>query len=301
MKIIFKVFIFLLLIIFFSCGVKGSPKIPPSKNPEPVKDINIKQQGKRIILYWFYNPVYDDGKPIKEHFSFIIEENGKYLTNTKIKSIDNLHWIEKIINNFNNEICFRVIVKTERENYSVSKYKCIIPNKNILDPPEYLLKVNNEGILIKVKNLKSGKVINIYKGKKKSLIPPIVYKTIKKNTFLDNDVKMNNSYCYYLTYLEDDIESAPSEVKCILYEDKFSPKPPKDIDYVIYKGSLFLIWSESPSNDVIYYEVKKGKKLLGISTEYFFQINKWKKGDVFFIYAVDKAGNKSIPAYLRVE
>ncbi len=300
MKVIFSLCL-LFLPLIFSCGVKGPPKTPPSKNPEPVKDIYIKQQGNRIVVYWFYNPVYDDGKPIKEKFFFLVEENGVQIKNIKVKSIDNLYWFEKIINNFNNELCYRIIVKTLKGNYSISRYKCIIPHTIDIEKPNYKLRIVNNGILIVVKNFKKKYTVNVYKGNEKDLIPPVEYASVKKKQFLDKKVKINSLYCYYLTYKYKADESNPSKTTCILYKDIFPPAPPENPEYIFYKKSLFLIWKESPSADVVYYEIKKGNKVIGLSESYFYQVEKWKKGDVFSIYAVDKAGNRSSPVYLKVE
>ena len=299
MRIIFKLLV--LLVFAYSCGVKGPPKTPPSETPENVKNINIKQQGNKIVVYWFYNPVYDDGKPIKEKFFFIVEENGNELKDINIRSINNLYWFERSIKNFNNEICYRIIVKTVRDKYSISKYRCIIPQKVDLKPPEYLIKVINEGILINIKRQKKNCIVKIYKGQEKDLIPPIEFASTEEEQFLDRKIKINNIYCYFLTCSNTLVESNPSKISCVIFKDIFPPKPPRNPDYVIYKNSLFLVWTESPSDDVIHYEIMKNNRLIGRSSSYFFQIYKWKKGDTFAIYAVDKAGNRSSPVYLKVE
>lgn len=305
MKKIFKIYSLLILAVFFSCGVKGSPKIPPSTIPEPVKDIKIKQQGDTIVVFWKYNPVYEDGRKIKEPFLFKIEENDKEIKPV-IKNIKNLYWFIKKIPSFEEEFCYRIKVITKKGYMSTSKYFCYLPVKDFpIINADIFLKLKNEGILI----IWDKKYINnvlLYKGEKKDLIPPIPYKKINKsNMFLDKEVQINKRYCYFITVEDREkvVESNPSEIKCIIYKDIFPPEPVKNPSFVIYKGKLFIFWDESPSKDVIGYIIEKNDIPLNEKPvyTYFFVIDKFQKGDIIKIYAVDKAGNKSSPVYLKVE
>jgi hypothetical protein len=302
MKILFSVFFTWVFAFFVSCGVKGSPQIPPSKVPEPVKDVKIKQQGKKLVIYWIYKPIYEDGKPIKEKIFFKIEENDNFI-NSQINKSKNLYWFKRNITSFKKEFCYRIWVFTEKGYTAVSKYFCYLPSKQIpVIKTSLLISIKNEGILLKWNE--NYELLNIYRGKTEKNIPPIPYVSIKgKDTFIDKNVKLNNRYCYFITTEKDSIESDPSSTKCVVYRDIFPPDPVKNLEGIFYKGKLILIWTESPSEDVIGYVVEKNGKLLNnepINT-YFFIVDRYKKGDIISVYAVDKAGNKSSPAYLKVE
>ncbi len=301
MKIRYNLLFFFFSLFIFSCGVKGPPSIPPSSIPEAVKDIHLKQQGHRIVVYWFYTPVYEDKKRIREIFHFKIEENDKEL-NIPIKSIKNLYWIERKINDFSKEYCYRIFITTERGNTAVSKYYCILPNKNFpKEKPEFSIKLDNNGFLL-IFN-KNYEQIVIYRGKSKKNIPPIGKTVVSGRYYLDTDVKIGNGYCYYATLKENKIEGDPSNTVCSINRDIFPPEPPKRFEYFIYRGKLFLIWTESSSKDVTGYLIERDGKVLtkDIINTYYYIINSWKKGDIFKIYSVDRGGNRSPPVYLRVE
>ncbi len=302
MKKIFSFFLLFSSFLFLRCGVKGSPEIPPSNIPEQVKKIYIKQQGKRLIVYWYYTPVYEDGRRIKERFFFRVETlEGKI--KPEIKHIENLYWFEKSLNSFDKEICFRINIITERNFISSSKFFCFIPEKNYpILSKKIEVKETEEGLLLTFNQFYE--TVLVYRGNNPELIPPISYKVLRKvDSFLDKDVAINKYYCYYITLKEDTVESNPSNKVCVFYEDRFPPKPIRNPEIINFGGSLFIIWDDSPSSDVVGYILKKNGILLTPEPvyTYFFTLKDWKKGDIIEIYAVDKAGNKSSPAYLKIE
>ncbi len=302
MKTIFKSLLFSIFIFLLSCGVKGSPKIPPSNTPEPVKNIKIKQQGNTFVVYWKYIPVYEDNRKMHEDFSFEVEENDKTIK-PNIKNYRDLYWFRRDIDSFDTEYCYRIKVITKRSNSSISRYYCFLPSIDFpINNVSFSLEIKNEGILLTFD--KNYEHLFIYKGEDENTIPPLVYKSLKRKTeLLDTNTKLNKRYCYYFTVFKDNIESNPSKIKCILYKDIFPPKPVKNPEIIKHKEKLFIIWTESPSKDVIGYIIEKNGKLLNKEPiyGYFFILDSYKKGDTIAIYAVDKAGNKSPPVYLKVE
>ena len=119
---------------------------------------------------------------------------------------------------------------------------------------------------------------------------------------MDTNVKLNKSYCYYITnVLFPKIESEKSDTVCIIYKDIIPPKPPENGDIVLEDGKAIILWDESPSKDVIGYKIyKNGKELVNtLIKAYFFIDRTYKKGDRYIIIAVDKAGNKSKPLFIK--
>ncbi len=305
MKKVFKVSILFLSGYLFSCGVKGNPKLPPSTVPEPVKDIHLKQQGDSVLVYWIYNPLYEDNKKIKEKFFFKVEENDT-LIHPKILSQKNIYWFRKKIKSYDREYCYRIEIITQRGEKAKSGYFCLLPEKNY--PPEIKITTTKveEGEILLIFNKKAQRV-NIYKGTEKEKILPVPFaKETNKNFFLDNDVISDKTYCYYITQVSrkfKNLESKPSPVRCVIYRDIFPPKPPVNPDFIDINGKRIIIWSDSPSKDVVGYLLyKNGKPIFGKPIKTYFYIDKSpKKGDVYTIFAVDKRGNKSRPSYLKTE
>ena len=302
MKRVFKGIALSIILMFSSCGVKGNPKLPPSKVPEPVNDIKIKQQGSFFVIYWRYIPRYEDGKSIKEDFSFIIEENDNRIL-PDLKNKANLYWFKRKIKNYSSEYCYKITVKTERNEMAESKYFCLLPVKDFPKiSPELKLLPKNEGLLLIFNN--KFKAVKIYKGKNKNSIIPIPVEEIQnKNHFLDRDVVPEQKYCYYITWVLKNIESNPSKIKCTIYRDSFKPKPPQNVELIKEDKKYIILWSPSPSIDTEGYIVEKnGKFVQRLSKDaYFYIIDNPIKGDIYTVYAVDKAGNKSKPVYLKIE
>lgn len=288
---IFK--IFLLLIIFItSCGVKGNPKPPPSFIPSAIKDIYVKQYGNKALIYFYYNKVYEDQDPIKEHITFIIYKNEKKV-NIPLTSKNNLYWFIDDLNSLEN--CYKIVVKTEKRESLPSKPVCII-RKNIetvkLNPPK--VDIVEEGLKIDIPL--DGKEINIYKVNSEEEFYPIPYETSKSGMSIDKNVELNKKYCYYYTLTVDkSVETEKSSTVCETFNDIFPPLPPERGKIIIYDNEATIIWEESKSNDVIGYLIYKNDKLLNpvpIKTYYFIDKN-YKPSDVYKIIAVDKASNKS--------
>jgi len=305
MKIKYSFFIFFLLIFFASCGRKGKPLPPYSNIPATVKDINAKQQGNRIVVYWRYIPTFDDGRPIKDkNFKFIIYKNGEII-NTSINKKGNLYWFAYPIKNFDQTICFYIEVKTKNGKISKpSKNACVKTNSFFPSPPKLKdVKLIEEGL--KLQWEADGDKVYIYKGDREG-IPPIPMKIVenheKNGEYLDKNISHDKEYCYYLTTSFGDYpESNPSNILCKKYEDIFPPQPPYDFKMIKRKEGYYLIWSESPSKDVIGYIIyKNGKPLFNIPIKTYYFIDKtYNKGDKYYIIAVDKVGNKSEKVYLE--
>ena len=287
----YKLFFLFLIGFLFSCGVKSSPLPPEDKTPKVVDNLNIKQQGNLIVLYWKYNKAQD--------ISFKILLNGKEI-NLPIFQQGNLFWIEYPFKGFSVEYCFQV--ETIRGIFSkTSKYKCITTKKfNLFSDSPKIFQKEGE-IYIKWED-KKGEFF-IYKEKSKNRIPPIVYSKIKNNNiFEDRNVISGQKYCYFLTKNENQVESNRVYTECITYVDIYPPKKPK-ISYIKNRNNLIIILGHIDENDFAGFLIEKnGKLLTNIPTKTYYFIDKnWHRSDVYKIYSVDKNGNKSSPVYLRVE
>ncbi len=301
MKKYFYIFLLISTALLYGCGVKGYPKPPRSYIPEKVHDLKVKQQGRFFLIYWKYKKVYIDGIPFDKEpeFLLITDEIKEPVYPHKYK---NIYWIYKKIENFNQKECFKIQVKLNGKKSKPSNSACITPtDKYPIQKQKLTVQIKENGLLLKWNILFP--TVNIYRGKSEDLILPIPYKTVKNSlSFLDTDVKLNKPYCYYVTnVLSQNIEGEKSDTVCIIYKDIIPPKPPENGDIVLEDGKAIILWDESPSKDVIGYKIyKNGKELINTLIKAYFFIDKtYKKGDRYIIIAVDKAGNKSKPLFIK--
>ncbi len=291
-----------LAVLIFStgCGVKGGPYPPLSKNPATVKDVKIKQQDKELVIYWRYNPNYEDGRKMEENFRIDIFS----MEHRIIKSINkkgNLYWFRHSFTQIK-EYCFRFKVVTKDGESKFSKYFCYIPYiKYPEQKPEVRLKIQKNGINISWP--KNNFITNIYKTDD-GVYFPIPAKTVSKTDYyIDRSVVSGKNYCYYLTYEDENgVESGPSQIKCITFKDIFPPTPPQNPKVIKKENKYYIIWTESSSKDVVGYMVEiNGKKILQKPVKtYVVIVENINPDSVIKIYAVDKAGNKSEPATLKL-
>lgn len=298
-----KLFAFLTVSVFFlnGCGVKGYPKPPRSFNISGIKEINVKQMGEYLVIYWYYKKVYEDGMPIKEKLNFYLLSNDEKSKVNPYKNGD-LYWVVEPIKNFENKICYKVSVRTVKTlKEKISNYVCIKPEKNY---PVLTTKLNlflkEDGILLNWK--KMYEQVNIYRNENSNLIPPIPYKIVKNSSeFLDKNLELNKKYCYYITISKNGVESSSSKIVCKKYVDKFPPLPPTDGNILKENGKIVIVWEESPSKDVIGYLIYKNGKIVSEIPikSYYFIDRSYKSGDYYEIVAVDKAGNRSKPLKIK--
>ncbi|EDP73430.1 hypothetical protein [Hydrogenivirga sp. 128-5-R1-1] len=287
---IFKHLFLVLTLFIVGCGVKGSPKPPLKKTPLRILHEGIKQQGN-IIIYFFKTKLLN------------LDRLNIYLNDKKLKlpvyNIRNFYWIEYEFTEFNKNYCFYIKYNNK---FVQSKFKCIKPQKyqKIKDNLKLILK--NNGILLKWKN-KYAKV-NIYKGSSYLEILPLPYTQVRyKNYYMDKNVRLNKIYCYYITATISNIETNRIYSECIKFEDKYPPSPPENLTYILDKNKLTIIWHPPEDEDIIGFIIYKNNKPYTnfIVKSYYFIDKTFKKGDVYQIFSIDKAGNKSKPVYLKIE
>ncbi|MBK3332063.1 hypothetical protein GWK41_03145 [Persephonella atlantica] len=295
-----RVFSIVITFIIAGCGVKGGPYPPFSKNPETVRNVKIKQQDRELVVYWNYIPRYEDGRNMNENFKIEIFSIEHRIVKSLHKK-GNLYWFRYKFSQIK-EYCFRFKVVTKNKESRFSRYFCYIPSiKYPVIKPEFNLNIKKNGINISWP--KSSFTVNIYKTQD-SVYYPIPFRTISKaDSYTDTSVISGNKYCYYITYEDENgVEGSPSQIKCLTFRDIFPPEPPQNPRLIRKEGLYYIIWTESSSKDVIGYIIEiNGKKLINkpIKT-YVFSIKSIKKGSVIKIYAVDKAGNISKPATLKL-
>ena len=296
---IYSTIVLLFAFFFISCGIKGYPGQPFSDKPSPVQNLRAKQQGNKVIFIWEYNLKYEDGRPINKPVEFYAVSFDKKPIKLKVKKYKNLYWFEKRIIPQQKTYCFKIFVKVDKKTSEFSDYRCIKVNKNYPHKVPLKLKLTEEGILL---NWSIKTSVNIYKGNLKDVPPKVYRKSINSTKFLDIHVKTENRYCYYITIPKNKyVEGIPSKTICTFYKDIFPPEPPADGFLYKQNNYALIFWDDSPSKDVKGYKVYKNKKPLFkfLLKTYYIKDKNYKKGDIYYITAVDNAGNESKPLVIR--
>ena len=299
MRRVFSLSIFFTFVFLLGCGIKGYPEQPFSNKPSPVKDLKAKQQGSRVVFFWRFDKTYEDGRPISEPFEFYGISFDKKEKKLKVKNYKDIYWFEERIKHTKKTYCYRIFIKTKKKKSEISDIKCILIKGNYQPPLDLKLIPEEAGIRLRW-SMKTN--INIYRAYTKD-VPPVVYRQVKNGTqFLDIDVKTNNSFCYYITVpIDRYTEGEKSKTVCIRYTDIFPPLPPSDGFIYEDKDYAIVFWEDSPSKDVKGYRIyKNGKRILDfVIKTYYFKDKNYKKGDIYYITAVDNAGNESKPLIIR--
>ena len=295
---VYRFFFVILTFLVLGCGKKGDPLPPISKKPLFIDSFNLKQMGNSLVVFWKYTPRYDDNRPLKD-FKFKVYLNGKVVY-VDISNLSDIYWFYFTISSLKKEYCFNIYVVSKDNESESSPIKCIIPSTSFPSKPKILgIDIKENGLVLRWSG--NGEYINIYRSNRE-LIPPVTLKKVKNNhKYLDNDLVFNKEYCYYITTENNGVESERSETVCKKFEDVFPPKPPSDFKLLKRNNDYYLIWKESPSNDVIGYILyKNGKPIFDIPIKTYFFVDKdYKKGDEYSIVAVDRAGNRSVMVYLK--
>ncbi len=291
--------IFRILLIFTifiaSCGVKGNPKPPPSNIPSPISQLYAKQYGEDIIIYFQYIPTYKDGRAIEKPINFKIYKDNK-LFDKKIFNNQNYYWFFDNVSE--KESCYTVVVEIEK-NKSGSKVVCFKGKKVETPKPKGLnVEIVEEGLKI---SLDEDNPVYLYKVDKEDAFIPIPYKKLTTKDYIDKDVQLDKTYCYYYTIMIDDIESEKSKTVCKTFKDLFPPLPPENGKLIVEDNKAIIIFDESKSHDVIgYIFFKNGKKINDIPIKtYYFEDKDYKPGDTYQIIAVDVGGNLSKPLEIK--
>jgi hypothetical protein len=264
-----------------------------------ITELFSKQQGDNIVVIWKYNPTYDDGRPLK-NFKFIVYRDGDPI-NIIINKKGNMYWFLYPIDIFNREYCFFIEVKADDKVSEPSKNTCIITKLGFPPTPKLKnVKLLESGLELEWKG--KGDITYIYRGDDTNIVPIPVKKIENNGKYLDTSLDFNKKYCYYVTTsYKNSPESNPSNVLCKEFVDIFPPKPPSNFKIIKKGDDYYLFWTESPSKDVIGYLIyKNGKPLFSIPIKTYYFIDKnYKKGDKYYIIAIDRAGNKSKKVYLE--
>jgi len=312
--------IYLSVFLTVSCGVKAPPLQPVLKLIPPVENLNFYQKGNSLLASISFPESYSDGTPleikkVRLHYKF-------YKSN---KIIDSRRFLkESILEDFVLEERKNLVFKKEMKDFPGKFYISIFfwdsrgkrsPMSKIfefdvkepLKPPKNLeAKVEENGINLKWEAEKDKEKLGFFlyfsEGKE---FKRVNQEPLLKNEFVFKDFTWDREYRFKVSSIyEKFYESNDSEEISIVPVDKFPPPPPQNLVAIPEEGFILLRWDKIEVGDLekynVYREEDGKRKLLTLngtkSTE--FEDRTGEKGKIYkyFVTAVDKKGNESLPS-----
>jgi len=287
-----KRFLLLTLPVLFSfstCGHRGAPLPPLTKEPSAPKIKVLVQDFNRPLLSWESVKTYRDGRklPDPKKVKYIININfGKEKAETS-----ETYFIDSPIE-VGEKRCYSVSAVYEGKQSSPSEPVCLVGEKPLNGVPEVKVKGEDGRVVVKLKN--PGFSVEVFKNQKFPYVEP--YAVFKGDEFIDRKVKNGKTYTYRFRFSKGKLKGRLTEPITVTPQDRIPPLPPPHA-YLIEGKECTVVWDPSPSKDVIYYVVKTGNGIFKTSGIY---LNLPKCPKKVEITAVDKAGNRSEPVSAEV-
>ena len=278
-----------LLFSFSTCGHRGSPLPPLTKDPSTPEVTTLFQDFNRPLLSWKRVKTYRDGRklPAPQKVKYIVTVNfGKRKLETDKNYIVDLPIKPK------EKRCYSVTAVYEGRESSPSEPTCIVGKEPIKEVPRFTAKGEDEKVVIEVENPEY--TVEVFRNQKPPFITP--YATFAGKEFTDRKVKNGTPYTYRLRFSKGNLKGKLSAPVTVIPQDRTPPLPPPHA-YLIEKKVCTVVWDSSPSEDVTYYLVKTEEGEVKVSGIYLTLPFCPKRAEVV---AVDKAGNRSKPTVAEV-
>jgi hypothetical protein len=274
-------FLFLLCLVFllcFACGKKGDPTLKSYEKPEPPLRLRAVYRPSEVILTWnfpknkeaaikgFYlmrsslkaSPLGTGGWGDFEKVA-IIENSGRSYTDADIQHTDACKY--KIISRNLRDI-------TGKDSNIIE----VITKKVSAQPSGLSFKIIYNSLLLAWQAAEETASCNIYKSDAKGVYPitPLNKQPVKGNSYKDSFDPNKTVYYTVRTCSGDEVryESAASE-ELEINPSEFIPSSPSNLQAVVTKESVVLVWNEPDETWVKGYRIyretdkKKGPVLIG--------------------------------------
>ncbi len=280
--------LFPLLFSFSTCGHRGNPLPPLTKKPSPPIITEKVQDFNRPLIVWRKVTTYEDGRkipnPSEVHYEVVVNF-GKETYET-----DKNYFLDSPIN-VGEKRCYKVISIYKREK-NESKVECLLGRKPIMNIPKINVEAGDGLVKVYVKNPLMR--VEVFRNQEFPFVKP--YATFKGSFFIDKNVKNGKRYNYRFRFSKSSVKGRLTEPCSITPQDRIPPLPPPKA-YLVKSPVCTLFWEPSPSKDVVDYVVKTDRREIRVSGIYLtFKVCPKKVA----IYAVDKSGNLSKPAFPEV-
>jgi predicted small lipoprotein YifL len=291
-----KIFtLFLLVLVFFSCGKKGPLVLEPENTPPAVENFQIRQIGGQIELSWKFPDLPGDkmepfeiARVAKVYVYHAILQSAETPTNDifmkKAELLAKLKGSEikgRGQNTYSCRFSFKNKELQEKNhgfalNYFYGRKKSVPGPLQTLEtlitpPPVQDLIISRQG---KIVFLNWGKPV--VQDKDQSIMPISGYHIYRRISSIDNerdfrlissepvlneffydlDTGTDGEYEYQISSrLGKRVESAPSNVVKIKIQDTFPPDIPGNLVIFTAKDQIFLTWETVPDTDLAFYRV----------------------------------------------
>ena len=277
------------LFSFSTCGHRGDPLPPLTKDPATPQVESLVQDFNRPLLVWREVRTYRDGRKLPDPRSvrYVIVVNfGK----KKVKTGKN-YFLDVPVKPGERR-CYSIISVYRGRESPPGNPICIVGKRPIHETPEFEAIGGDNHVVINVKN--PDFPLEVFRNQEEPFLKP--YATFKGRTFIDRNVENGKSYRYRLRFYRGKLKGKLSREVTVIPQDRIPPLPPS-YAYVITGRICSVVWDPSPSSDVVYYEVKSGDLTLKTSGIY---LNLPGCNGTVSVIAVDKAGNRSKPVRAEV-
>lgn len=291
-----KIFaIFLLVMVFSSCGKKGPLVLEPETFPPAVENFQVRQIGRQIELAWKFPGQLADKKgpfeialvskvyvyhailkPEEAPPTDVFIKNAKLLAKLKASEIKGLG---------QNSSSYRFSFKNKELQEKIHGFTLIYfygRKKSVSGPLQTLKTLITPPPVQDLKVSRQGKIVILNWSKlagqdKKQSVMPItgyhIYRriggvngerdfrlissaTVINEFFHDLDTGTDGEYEYQVSWrLGERVESAPSNMVKIKVQDTFPPDIPGNLVIFTAKDQIFLTWETVPDVDLAFYRV----------------------------------------------
>ncbi len=280
-----------LLFSFSTCGHRGAPLPPLTKEPSVPRIEYLFQDFNRPLLYWEPVKTYRDGRKLAnpKGVRYVVSVNfGK----KKVETGENF-FIDRPVK-VGEKRCYSVLAVYRGRWSSPSEPVCIVGKEPINQIPETELTGEDSKVIVEIKNPKPEFTVEVFRNQKQPFVKP--YAVFRGRKFVDRKVENGKAYIYTFRFSDGNLKGRLTEPITVTPQDRTPPLPPPHA-YLIEGNPCTVVWDPSPSKDVVYYTVKAGNRSFTTSGIYLTLPECQKSVE---ITAVDKAGNRSKPVEAEV-
>lgn len=310
-------FLYFLILLASSCGVKGPPLEPVLKIIPPVENAKFYQKGIFLFAEISFPRSYSDGTPleikkVRTYYNFYpsrkrVDLNRflKEAISEEKKLADERSFIlKKEIKIFPQDFKMLIFYWDSRGKKSQTSRLFEFEIKEPPKPPRNLKgEVDEDGIHLRWEVEKTLKNLGFFlyfsdgKDFKRANHEPLV-----NNEFVFKDFTWDKEYRFKVSSVSEKFyESDDSEEISVIPVDKFPPPAPKNLVAIPEEGFILLKWEKVEIDDLekynVYREENGTRELLTLNgtKETKFEDRTGGKGKIYkyFVTAVDKKGNES--------
>lgn len=284
------IFLFLgLLAALLGCGKQGPPLPPLRAVPAPAKDLNIRQQGTRVLFELTYpkttaggmaldgisavevwetaQPAPREGKPqpLDPRVFASAAKPSLKVTDADLAAAtfgDHLIFSMPLPSTTGTEAHFYAVRTFSKsgERSEFSNQVSLVPKTPPSAPDQLTTTPRPDGVMIEWSPVEGALGYAVYRrdAQEKGHGQPVHAAAPTERSWLDTTARFGQSYIYAVTSFNDRdpfIESAITSEREVRYQDRFAPPTPTDLVALAETGRIRLVWKGTDAEDLAGYVV----------------------------------------------